>query len=896
MSQLNKSIQRAEEIFEATGILTRSTEREPNSSEREELWDLSRIFVKRIYELDLVDEKMSKEERDEYNKLAHYCVVMLHWNDIYDPPHIEQKAPSGRFRRDTLALALCLFTRISRDYPEYLTLKRGWMNPHVFESFLMWVAIQMKFQNADNMFQVFNDEIVESWTKGKHKTFTSFAKELDTLEARFEKWDWFKNTENTDPTKIVFIRLYNIFASTHVPYKFALNYISFSDDFGGMDFHSNDREMNQSFLKKKIDLCSFPHYWDIGCDVAYLANWLVWSDDDGKESEGEHKRNMFFNELYAGDFNAKTNTPWDIVVKSRSILSDDKDEFNFYYIDDLIKEDHQHTERRNMRLGEILDNIRAVTIKYYSGDTKKTNEFLSTILYILQEIAFADDELHQNEYEFINLVQSHWGIDTKIWSEEDLSKIESSNNSNVDSVSDEPSIDDDNETDSFKDSEVEMSEYLENYPGIFYEKNYRWDNGPYASTFPLTITPFANVFDSPSDEESKFDNDGLFRVFTEKEVNQIVKKLEDTKAMISLPFIYRILSEKFDMRGLKPPFWFDPFMIAGTDKGGLFYFEQNGFYVNHSPNDIPPTGMELYSHVDSFTDLSVVPGYDAYADGYEIDDGVDEDILSSLRIEWYNPNSGNSGVANFFQTHGKDLACTLPIVKALWDNWQPTVEQSKGASSFILPNNWERFDSWDELLAWANDSEEESGSDSSNDVELQTSSAQSDEFSFDDYINTYKKEHPNEDQDEDLLRASVDFLYETVDGADGLLELFSRTGGYSKYANNKLKNGKFAQVRWGKSDRKEGKPPRYFVDLYLLKSKMNYNIDSLPNQALQSPHAHEFYVVRLYSNDDFEKNKDILAERIKESLKARQKNKLITKRKNLSKKQLKLEYLKDLQI
>ena len=511
----------------------------------------------------------------------------------------------------------------------------------------------------------------------------------------------------------------------------------------------------------------------------------------------------------------------------------------------------------------------------------------------MQETAFADDKLHQNEYEFINLVQSHWGIDTKIWSEEDLSKIESSDNSNIDSTSDEQSLDN-NEADSIQDSEVEMSEYLENYPGIFYEKNYRWDNGPYASSYPLTITPFANVFDSPSDEESKFDNDGLFRVFTQEEVNQIVKKLEDTKAMISLPFIHQILSKKFDMRGLKPPFWFDPFIIAGTDKGGLFYFEQNGFYVNHSPNDIPPTGMEMYSHVDTFSDVSVVPGYDAYAEGYGIDEGVDEDILSSLRIDWYNPNSGNSGVANFFQTHGKDFACTLPIIKALWDNWQPTVEQSKGAGSFILPNNWERFDSWDELLAWAKDSEEESGSDSSNDVEIQTSSAQSDEFSFDDYIDTYKKEHPNEDQDEDLLRASVDFLYETVDGADGLLEVFSRTGGYSKYANNKLKNGKFAQVRWGKSDRKEGKPARYFVNLYLLKSKMNYKIDSLPNQALQSPHAHEFYVIRLYSQDDLWNNKELLENLIKDSLKARQKNKLITKRKNLSKKQLKLEYLKDL--
>ena len=896
MSELLPSILRAEQIFEATGILSSSIKKEPNSTEREELWNISRKFVKRIYELDLVDEKMSKEERDEYNKLAHYCVVMLHWNDIYDPPHIVQQAPSGRFRRDTLALALCLFTRISRDYPNYLQLKRGWINPHVFESFLQWVTFQMKAQNIDNMFQFFNDEVVENWTDGKHKTFTSFAKEAyeGVFDARWEKWDWYNRTDNNNATKIVFTRLFNqVAVSAYVPYKFALSYISLSKDFGGMDFDSNDREMNQAFLKKKVELCTFPKYWDIGCDVGYLLNWLVWSDEDASDIESEHSENMLFNELYLGDYKAETKTPWDIVVKSRSILSDDEDTFNFFYINELINEDNQHPERRSMRLGEILDNIRAVTIDYYSGDITKTNEFLTIILYVLQETAFADDKLHQNEYEFINLVQSHWGIDTKIWSEEDLSKIESSDNSSIDSVSDEQSTDD-NEADSIQDSEVEMSENLEDYPGTFYEKNYRWDNGPYASSYPLTIVPFANVLDSAT-YDIENDGDGLFIRFTQKEVNAIVKKLEDTKAMISLPFIHRILSKKFDMRGLKPPFWFDPFIIAGTDKGGLFYFEQNGFHVNHSPNDIPSTGMENYSHVDTFSDVSVVPGYDAYAEGYGIDEGVDEDILSSLRIEWYNPNSGNSGVANFFQTHGEH-ACTLPIIKALWDNWQPTVEKSKGASSFFLPNNWERFDSWDELLMWAIDSEEEPGSDSSNDVEMQASSAQSDEFSFDDYINTYKKEHPNEDQDEDLLRASVDFLYETVDGADGLLEVFSRTGGYSKYANNKLKNGKFAQVRWGKSDRKEGKPPRYFVNLYLLKSKMNYNIDSLPNQALQSPHAHEFYVIRLYSQDDLWNNKEFLENLIQDSLKARQKNKLITKRKNLSKKQLKQEYLKDLDL
>ncbi len=891
MSQLNESIKRAEDIFKATGILSRSIEREPNSSERQELWDISRIFVKRIYELDLVEGKMSKEERDEYNKLAHYCVVMLHWNDVYDPPHIVQKAPSGRFRRDTLALALCLFTRISRDYPEYLQLKRGWINPHVFESFLMWSTFQMKVQNIDNMFQFFNDEVVENWTEGKHKTFASFAKEANegSIDARMEYWDWYNNTEHTNATKIVFNRLYKKVAlSTYVPYDFALNYISFNEDFGGMDFDSNDREMNKAFLKKKVELCTFPWYWDIGCDVGYLIEWLVWTDEDESDIEKEHTRSMLFNELYQGDFKAETNTPWDIVVKSRSILDDNKDSLNFSFIRNLIEEDHQHPERRDNRIGLIVDNIRAVTIKYYDGDVKATNEFLSGLIYIFQEIAFADDKLHKNEYEFINLIQGQWGIDKKIWSEEDLASIESNQNINIE----EGKEDDTLEAKPSEEVADESSEFIVDYPGSFYTKNERWDHGQYAKSYPLKIIPFANVLDSAT-YDIENDGDGLFIRFTQEEVNAIVKKLEDTKAMISLPFVIEALSKKFDMRGLKSPFWFEPFMISGTDKGGLFYFEQNGFYVNHSPNDIPPTGMELYSHVDIFNDLKVVPGYDAYADGYGIDDGIDEDILSSLRIEWHNSNSGNSGVANFFQTHGEH-ACTLPIIKALWDNWQPTVEQSKGAGSFILPNNWERFDSWDELLMWANDSEEESGSDSSNDVEMQASSSQSDEYYFEDYIGEYKLDHTIDERLEYLLYTVSEFLDEKLEGTDGLLQICSRTGGYSLYADNKLRNGKFAQCRFGKSDRKEGKPVRYFVDLYLLKSKMNYSIDSLPNQALQSPHAHEFYVVRLYSKDDFENNKDILAERVKESLKARQKNKLITKRKNLSKKQLKSEYLNDL--
>ena len=65
---------------------------------------------------------------------------------------------------------------------------------------------------------------------------------------------------------------------------------------------------------------------------------------------------------------------------------------------------------------------------------------------------------------------------------------------------------------------------------------------------------------------------------------------------------------------------------------------------------------------------------------------------------------------------------------------------------------------------------------------------------------------------------------------------------------------------------------------------MNYKIESLPNQSLQSPHADEFYVIRLYSQDDLWNNEDLLSGLIKDSFKSRQKNKLIQNAKILLKK------------
>ena len=885
-TQLIKSLERAEEILAQTGILDRTIICEPNLDQREELWNITRIFAKRIYQLDLIETK-SKEEQDECNKLAHYCVVMLHWNDIYDPPHHLKPAPQGRFRRDTLALALCLFTRISRNYSDYIKLKRGWISPHIFESFLQWTTLNIKSCNTDNIFNFFTNELVENWTEGQYKTVGSFAAAAteDLMDARLNRWEWYDEvtTENPlNPTRLIFIRLFKVLSNPQIPYKFALNYIWMNEDLGGVDILSEDRDMNKAFLKNKVKNDSFPPYWDIGCDVVYLMKTLM--IEDGNEDEKEFKSiiQSLFQELYLGDFSKEQNNPWNIVVKSRSILSEDEDKFNFSWVDELIKQDNDidnknnNTDTKIRRLGLVVDNIRATVIDYYQGDEEKTNKFLSLILYLLQEIAFADDILDQSEYELINQIQSSWGIDLKIWDEDDLLNMKITSSSKPD---------DEKEAEKKPAVEENLSEFLENYPGELYTKNERWDYGQYAADYPFKTIPFANIF-----QDGEYKPEHLFRRFTHEEVNAIVKKIEETQACITLPFVTKILSKKFDMRGKKNPFWFDPFIIHGSDRAGLLYFEQNGLHMNLG-TDVSPTEISLLAHVDLISDLSVAKGYNGYWEEH-LSTNADEDIITSIKIDWYNPNTGNEGIINFMQTNGNKYASTLPIVEAIWNNvWKPVVEMSKGTQSFILPHNWERFDSWQELLDWASDTDQESGTEVS--INSESASVSTETFSLENYISTYKENHPKEEQDESLLRAAVEFVHDTLENTDGLLEIFSRTGGYSLNANNKLKNGKFAQVRWSKSDRKEDKPIRYFVDLYLLKTKMNYKIETLPNQSLQSPHAHEFYMVRLYSHDDLDNFRQYQS-LIIDSLKAREKNKLIMKRKNLSKKQLKLEFLKDL--
>jgi len=424
---------------------------------------------------------------------------------------------------------------------------------------------------------------------------------------------------------------------------------------------------------------------------------------------------------------------------------------------------------------------------------------------------------------------------------------------------------------------------------------------------------FANVISKIQFPGFLQDIDNLCPVFSDEEIAFINHHIRYEKCIPSLKYAH----DPTFYNHTKQVWWLAPCVYWGDKLVSWVMVDKNGFYAPH-PDEW-----------DDQDNVSAIFSWEKVEDvSFDIDDDESGNKIAILNLE-----STDGGELTFYELLEADDEKTkmegnticrgsyLSVFKNIFDVNHANILESRGTHTwnhgvgsegfqgFAKPKDLLNQAHWKaarkdrsnfkthELFDYIPEEENENISDNNVDTERTNADSQTlvstDTFSFDDYISTYKENHPNEKQDENLLRATVDFVFETVEGTDGLLEVFSRTGGYSVNANNKLKNGKFAQVRWSKSDRKESKPVRYFVDLYLLKSKMDYKIDTLANQSLQSPHAHEFYMIRLYSQDDLDNFRQYQS-LIMDSLKARQKNKLITKRKNLSKKQLKEEFLRDL--
>ena len=229
---LNSAKRRFIEIANKTGIHGDNIKQEPDAQERDELWGISRVFLKRIYFLDEID-NLSKEELKEYNDLCYWSIAALHWNDSLE----EYTFDNGRHRRDTILLALCLYVRLDENHKLYEKIKENFVLPHAFGSILLWVFHDMTLGKTQDIY--FNNYDVE------------FIKEADKQrEAFFLKHGYyFKGDEELQQDKIekIALEIYMILnrKGRKSLSQFLLQYITNNKGLLGVDGYSNVKYLTE---------------------------------------------------------------------------------------------------------------------------------------------------------------------------------------------------------------------------------------------------------------------------------------------------------------------------------------------------------------------------------------------------------------------------------------------------------------------------------------------------------------------------------------------------------------------------------------------------------------------------------------------------------------------------
>ena len=241
--------------------------------------EIVQAFAKRLYELDV----KTDADQDEINELSHSAIVALHWNDLYISDD-RFSYENGRFRRDTIALALCIFSRISRDYKEYDSLKNGWINPHINFSLLMWSLRSIIDCKTDNLFHLFSEDEAKNAMDLLLKLI-SINKEKGIIG-----YVSMREVADDHPLKLVWWEIYWRFNSARIPFQFILNYIwGYPMAFSAVALTPNDREMNKAYLKQQIKHKQFPSGWSFSNDLTYVYLFFA-AETDGTLSESEIKQ------------------------------------------------------------------------------------------------------------------------------------------------------------------------------------------------------------------------------------------------------------------------------------------------------------------------------------------------------------------------------------------------------------------------------------------------------------------------------------------------------------------------------------------------------------------------------------------------------------------------------
>jgi ankyrin repeat protein len=386
-----KELKRYLEITKRTGILTREIIAQPTDKERDELWDITQVFLERIYVLD----NEENPNQHELNWLCYYSIAALHWCDIY----VTDKRFSyenGRFRRDTIALVLCLSPRVSYNFEQFELVHRGFILPHMYFSVLLWTIRTIIVKKEDIFFNKYS-------TSDAEKALELFTKiDLKNQQKGGHGFIEMKQVPEGHPLVSIWMDIIKLFINERPPFNFILNYISHGSNaskvgilkglFGGNKSNAGENvtltskhlEANISYLNQRIENIAFEDSWPFTNDLMFISHYMVLTQN---KSIPKDVLNL-------------------ILTKTSEWITDAKiKEVEKSYNNVVSEYNKNHSIKRvKYVLGKIF--------KYFSlknEDNDSRDKQLRLVIGDITDIAQLDSSNTAEYYEFIMNIDRYWG-------------------------------------------------------------------------------------------------------------------------------------------------------------------------------------------------------------------------------------------------------------------------------------------------------------------------------------------------------------------------------------------------------------------------------------------------------------------------------------------------------
>ena len=362
-------------IIEQTGILSDRIITEPTNKERDELWEIARVFINRIYVIDYE----RNPNQYELNHLCYYSIVALHWSDMYLNDN-RFSIESGRFRRDTIALALCLSTRISYTFDMYNNFFKKFIAPHIFYSFLLWTIRSIRYAQKDIFFNKYS--ITDS--KVAYELFEKIDNQ-NKKDGGFGYIDM-KDVPDIHPLYAIWRDLSKLFINERPPFQFILNYISHPNTPSNfVSLNKIDWVANTSFLKDRISKIAFEDSWPPTNDFLFISHYMI----------------LLQNKIIPKDVLSV------ILSKTGEWLNDVQlNELEKNYLNVVTEYEKNHSI---IRIKYVLGKIYRYWTLKFNNDNNKLNNQLKYILQALVEIAKSDILNTDSHYDFIKNINNYWG-------------------------------------------------------------------------------------------------------------------------------------------------------------------------------------------------------------------------------------------------------------------------------------------------------------------------------------------------------------------------------------------------------------------------------------------------------------------------------------------------------